>query len=300
MAEKKNLCAQIPTALHEQVCEAREAAGLTTAQYITNLLTEYYEMKKNGGNEIMANTNTRTMAFQVGEDLFQRIKAHLERETIRTGKKLTQREFVLGLIMDALETAEQQAGTDSPEPEEQAAEELGVSRTPIRDAIRKLEQDGLVRMIHRKGAQVANITEKDLTDVLEVRIGLERMAIDKACQMIGREQLDLLEQAAKGFEEAIQGGDLTEMAEADKNFHEIIYSVSGNKCLIEMQANLREQVYRYRMEYLKEENVRKILVEEHGQIVDAIRERDAEKAKNIIYRHIENQRVGIIRSIRVG
>ena len=90
MAEKKNLCAQIPTALHEQVCEAREAAGLTTAQYITNLLTEYYEMKKNGGNEIMANTNTRTMAFQVGEDLFQRIKAHLERETIRTGKKLTQ------------------------------------------------------------------------------------------------------------------------------------------------------------------------------------------------------------------
>ena len=127
MAEKKNLCAQIPTALHEQVCEAREAAGLTTAQYITNLLTEYYEMKKNGGNEIMANTNTRTMAFQVGEDLFQRIKAHLERETIRTGKKLTQREFVLGLIMDALETAEQQAGTDSPEPEEQAAEELGVS-----------------------------------------------------------------------------------------------------------------------------------------------------------------------------
>ena len=90
------------------------------------------------------------------------------------------------------------------------------------------------------------------------------------------------------------------MAEADKNFHEIIYSVSGNKCLIEMQANLREQVYRYRMEYLKEENVRRILVEEHGQIVDAIRERDAEKAKNIIYRHIENQRVGIIRSIRVG
>ena len=180
------------------------------------------------------------------------------------------------------------------------AEELGVSRTPIRDAIRKLEQDGLVRMIHRKGAQVANITEKDLTDVLEVRIGLERMAIDKACQMIGREQLDLLEQAAKGFEEAIQGGYLTEMAEADKNFHEIIYSVSGNKCLIEMQANLREQVYRYRMEYLKEENVRMILVEEHGQIVDAIRERDDEKAKNIIYRHIENQRVGIIRSIRVG
>ena len=66
-----------------------------------------------------------------------------------------------------------------------------------------------------------------------------------------------------------------------------------------MLANLREQIYRYRMEYLKEENVRKILVEEHVQIVGAIREKNAQKAKNIIYRHIENQRVGIIRSIRM-
>ena len=111
MATTKNLCAQIPTALHEQVCEAREAAGLTTAQYITNLLIEYYEMKKNGGNQVMANNNsTRTMAFQIGEDLFQRIKAHLERETARTGRKLTQREFVLGLIEEALNEAERQAG----------------------------------------------------------------------------------------------------------------------------------------------------------------------------------------------
>lgn len=180
------------------------------------------------------------------------------------------------------------------------AEELGVSRTPIRDAIRKLEQDGLVRMIHRKGAQVANITEKDLTDVLEVRIGLECMAIDKACQMIGREQLEQLEQASVNFGDAIQGGDLTEMAEADKAFHEIIYRVSDNKCLLEMLANLREQIYRYRMEYLKDENVRRVLVEEHRQILGAIRERDAEKAKSIIYRHIENQRVGIIQSIRAS
>ena len=108
MPETRNLCAQIPTALHAQVCEAREQLGLTTAQYITNLLTEYFEMKKNGGNQIMAN-NSRTMAFQIPEDLFQRIKAHLERETAHTGKKLTQREFVLGLIEEALNEAERQA-----------------------------------------------------------------------------------------------------------------------------------------------------------------------------------------------
>ena len=134
MAATKNLCAQIPTALHAQVCEAREQSGLTTAQYITNLLIEYYEMKKNGGNQVMANGNSRTMAFQIPEDLFQRIKAHLERETARTGKKLTQREFVLGLIEEALNEAERQAGVspceapqDGGDPQPPEEDEPGLS-----------------------------------------------------------------------------------------------------------------------------------------------------------------------------
>lgn len=79
---------------------------MTTAQYITNLLIEYYEMKENGGNEIMANEKTRTMSFQISEELFQRIKAHLERESARLGRKVTQREFVLGVIEGALNMAE--------------------------------------------------------------------------------------------------------------------------------------------------------------------------------------------------
>ena len=124
MAETKNLCAQISLDLHQKISEAREAAGLTTAQYITELLTEYFKMKENGGNITMTNNNTRTLAFQISEELFQRIKAHLERETARTGRKLTQREFVLGLIEEALEAAEQKA--DSPEPEEPPQKEAGV------------------------------------------------------------------------------------------------------------------------------------------------------------------------------
>ena len=123
MPATRNLCAQLPLDLHQRVCEAREESGLTTAQYITNLLLEYYEMKENGGKVTMANNNTRTMAFQIPETLFQRIKTHLERETQRTGRKLTQREFVLGLIEEALDAADRQA--DSPEPEERPQEEAG-------------------------------------------------------------------------------------------------------------------------------------------------------------------------------
>ena len=94
MPERKNLCAMIPLELHEQVSRAREAAGQTTSEYIT---------------------------------LFQRIKAHLERETARTGRKLTQRDFVLGLIEAALNEAERQAGVgpcegDAPEAEAQPPE----------------------------------------------------------------------------------------------------------------------------------------------------------------------------------
>ena len=70
------------------------------------------------------------------------------------------------------------------------AERLGVSRTPVREAMRKLEQEGLVVMIPRRGAQVASITEKDLNDVLEVRIALENVAIEKACKLITEEELE--------------------------------------------------------------------------------------------------------------
>ena len=112
MEQKKNLCAQIPLSLHTQVSEAREAAGQTTSEYITKLLIEYYNLKKNGGTTTMSG-NTRTMAFQIPEELFQRIKAHLERETQRTGRKLTQREFVLNLIEEALIEAEEDAAEEA-------------------------------------------------------------------------------------------------------------------------------------------------------------------------------------------
>ncbi len=111
MPERKNLCAQIPIELHNQVSAAREALGLTTNEYVTNLITEYFELKKNGGTTM---ANSRTMAFQIPEELFQRIKTHLERETARTGRKLTQREFVLGLIEEALNQAEQREACVGP------------------------------------------------------------------------------------------------------------------------------------------------------------------------------------------
>ena len=135
------------------------------------------------------------------------------------------------------------------------AERLGVSRTPVREAMRKLELEGLVVMIPRRGAQVANITEKDLNDVLEVRIALENLSIENACARMTEEQLAELWKAAKDFEATMAEGNLVKLAEADVAFHEVIYKSSDNRRLNQVLNNLREQIYRYRVEYLKDEEL---------------------------------------------
>ncbi len=112
MEQKKNFCAQVPTALHAQVCEAR-GGGPDQSKYITNLLVEYYNLKKNGSATTMR-SNTRTTAFQISEQLFQRIKAHLKRETQRTGRKLPQRKFVLNLIKERKEFYNEQRKQNAP------------------------------------------------------------------------------------------------------------------------------------------------------------------------------------------
>jgi len=112
----KNLCALLPLALHNRVREEQEKSGQTLSTYITNVLTSYYERAENA----MKINDKRTLAFQVSEELYQRIKDHLAREKERTGKRLSQRDFVLGLIEQALEEAEardevEHPGGDEPE-----------------------------------------------------------------------------------------------------------------------------------------------------------------------------------------
>ena len=107
MTEKRNLCAMIPAELHSRVRTAQEESGLTLSAYMTELLTKYFE----GGNEKMAE-GVRTLAFQIPEEMFQRLKRHLERESQRTGKKVSQKEFVLALVRQALDEAEQKEAAD--------------------------------------------------------------------------------------------------------------------------------------------------------------------------------------------
>lgn len=180
----------------------------------------------------------------------------------------------------------------------QLASQLGVSRTPVREAIRKLELEGLVLMIPRKGAEVAEITEKNLRDVLEVRCALEELAVQLACERMDAEGLEKLRRAADDFVSVQSNADITKVAQADVDFHDIIYMATKNDKLIQMLNNLREQMYRYRIEYLKQKDSYPRLVSEHKEIIAAIEKHDKAKAIRITSQHIDNQVQAVVDLLR--
>lgn len=179
------------------------------------------------------------------------------------------------------------------------ANRLGVSRTPVREAIRMLELEGLVVMEPRKGAHVAKITEKDLNDVLEVRMGLEILVVQFASKRITEKELNDLRVAAEEFEHSMKLDDLTALAAADVKFHEVIYQATHNQRLVQMINNIKEQMYRYRMEYLKDVKVRETLIKEHRQLLEALETHDVKGAEAFIRAHIKNQQDAIRRGLDV-
>lgn len=181
------------------------------------------------------------------------------------------------------------------------AEQLGVSRTPIREAIRMLELEGLVKMIPRKGAQVASISREDLQDVLEVRKALDTLAVKLACMRISADEIQKLKNAELEFERSLRQGDTTQIAEADVAFHDVIQLASKNKRLKSMISNLAERIYRYRFEYIKQQSDGgQTLVDEHRLIIKYIEENNVDEAIGAIELHIDNQERSISKQLEEG
>ena len=207
------------------------------------------------------------------------------------------RDLVFNTLRQAILTGELKPGERLMEIH--LADKLGVSRTPIREAIRKLELEGLVTMIPRRGAEVAQITEKSMSDVLEVRRTLDARGAELACDRSSEEGLAALKDACGQFEQCVAGRDAQRIAQADVALHDIILQATGNQRLIQMVNNLAEQMYRYRFEYIKDSSQHERLVEEHKIIYQSILNKDKETAAAAARTHIDNQKKAIIRQIRL-
>ena len=171
--------------------------------------------------------------------------------------------------------------------EVQLAEQLGVSRTPIREAIRKLELEGLVVMLPRKGAYVANMSFKDLIDVLEIRASLEGLAASLAAERRNDEDIIDLEKLAKEFETCVRETNIEGVLKTDIDFHEKIFMMANNKKLYQLITSLWEQVHRFRVTYVSDYDASLSLVEENNKILQAIKDGDSELAKKYATEHIE-------------
>jgi len=180
----------------------------------------------------------------------------------------------------------------------QLAEQLGVSRTPVREAIRKLELEGFVVMIPRKGAYVAGISLKDIADVFEVRAAMEALAAGLAAERITAEELEEMERLLVRIGEHIEANRLEEVVEMDTLFHEALYKASRNLKLEQILQNLREQIQRFRSTSLAFPGRMKEALEEHKKIVEAISDRNTALAQQLAQEHIENAENSMLEALR--
>ncbi|NLK51976.1 MAG: GntR family transcriptional regulator [Syntrophomonadaceae bacterium] len=182
--------------------------------------------------------------------------------------------------------------------EVQLAEEMGVSRTPVREAIRKLELEGFVIMVARKGAYVAGISMKDVADVFEIRAALEGLAAYLAAERITDTEKEELERLLVRKAASVQANDLRSILERDFEFHELIYRASRNERLIQIINNLREQISRFRMVSLAFPGRGREALDEHKKIVEAIADRDSATAQTLAQEHIENAENALLEAMQ--
>ena len=216
---------------------------------------------------------------------------------INTNEYLPLRDVVFNTLRDSILTGKLVPGERLME--NQLAEKLGVSRTPVREALRMLELENLVELVPRKGAQVLDMSEKDIVNILEVRSALEGLATSVACKKMSKEDLQQLKNMEVDFEKAVAENDVEHFVDIDEDFHDLIFAATENDKLINIFRNLRIQLYRYRMAQAKNnETSMSTIVAHHRSIIRAIENHDAEEGASIAQGHIKYQTESILRFVR--
>lgn len=167
-------------------------------------------------------------------------------------------------------------------------EKLGVSRTPVREALRQLELEGLVEIIPNKGAKVTGITSKDVEDIYQIRYLLEGLSARWATEHVTEEQLEKMEETLYLTEFHRKKENYEQVYQLDSQFHELMYEASGSKLLNRILSDFHMYVTRIRKTSLASGQRSKNSTEQHRAILEAIKAKDADLAEKCAHEHVTN------------
>ena len=200
-------------------------------------------------------------------------------------KHLTLREKILENIRDAIISGSLKAGSRVSEPE--LAERYGISRTPIREALRQLESEGYLTVIPRRGAVVSEFSQKDVEDFYAIKSILEGYAARQACSRLTDRELDKLQANNKRLHDLAEQNDIKTFFKVHNDFHEMFIKAADNERLRELITSVVTRFQRLRFMSLSLPGRMKISVQEHEKIIEAFRRRDAETAETLVRKNAE-------------
>ena len=180
--------------------------------------------------------------------------------------------------------------------ESRLAETLGISRTPVREAIHKLEREGYLRKLPRGGFSVLGLNRDDVEETFGIRSVLESYAARLAAEKHRKADLKPLENKIKIYQKHLDCKDLDVLPDINTEFHDLLYTLSRSPKLIHMINNLRDQIYRYRQMILKDENLARMSNEDHKDMLELIRQRDAGGVERLVREHLIRGQKAVLES----
>lgn len=174
--------------------------------------------------------------------------------------------------------------------ENQIASELRVSRTPIREAFKQLENEGLIDYIPNRGCFAKGFTRRDIEDLYAVRKSLEILAVEWAVDRITQEQIDKLQEQSDLMEFYTTRGDCKKVLEINSDFHSVIYNATGSRFMAQVLRSYKEYIEQTRKAIFDEKDYLEDIFQEHKAVLEAIKDRDAERAKAAMAMHLDGSK----------
>jgi len=218
--------------------------------------------------------------------------------SIKINKKKSLREMVYQSLKRSILQGKLKGGQRLKE--ESLAHEIGISRTPIREALHKLEQDELLYRLPKGGFAVKEFTKEDVEEIFGIRSALESYAAYLATLHITSQELSALEEKIEESEQALKNGDHDRLVKLNTEFHDLLYRSCKSKKLIDMINNFRDYFYRYRSTLLRTEEGFRYSVDSHKKMLEAMKEKKPRRVERLVRKHLEIGKQIILHEIKTG